>query len=422
MVFSVKTGAKSMRNGLFLPTVIACCAVSTAALGQQTAAAEIAAIRGEIAALTARLDRLEQAAGVAAPAPAAAVQAATAASPATVTNVPPEPTPRIRFAGDMRYRHEAIDEEAEAERHRHRVRARFGVTADVADNVRVALQLATGGDDPVSANQTLDGGFNRKPIGVDRAFFSWAATEELTFTGGKMPIPFVRPGDHHLIYDSDLNPEGLALRYTRGDWFVNYAGLWVEERSAANDSILLGGQFGYRRDLDDDMRLTVGASYFDYLETQGQVPFWDGAPAGNRVTPAGLYLNDFNVSELFAELELTGRERPITVFADYVNNTAVGDADTGYAVGASLGEVTRPGTWRVAYIYQDLAADAVIGTFTDSDWAGGGTDGKGHVVEFSYGFRDRLSFGLRYFLNERGAELGDQHDFHRLQADVVFNY
>lgn len=411
-----------MRKCLFLMTVLAGVAGSTAALGQPTPTAEIAAIRGEIAALSARLERLERSVGAAAPTVPAPVAAPPTAVPAAVTQLPAESTPKIRFAGDMRYRHEAIDEETEAERHRHRIRARFGVTADVADNVRVGLQLASGGDDPVSANQTLDDGFNRKPIGIDRAYFSWAATEQLTFTGGKMPIPFMRPGDHHLIYDTDLNPEGLALRYTRGNWFVNYAGLWAEERSSANDSIVLGGQFGYRRTLDNDMRLMLGASYFDYLETQNQAPFWDGAAAGNRVTPAGLYLNDFNLAELFAELELKVNERPVTLFADYVNNTEASDADTGYALGAALGEVDGPGTWRVAYIYQDLAADAVIGTFTDSDWAGGGTDGKGHVVEFSYGFRERLSFGFRYFLNERGADAGDEHDFHRLQADVVFNY
>ena len=98
------------------------------------------------------------------------------------------------------------------------------------------------------------------------------------------------------------------------------------------------------------------------------------------------------------------------------------EADTGFALGASLGEVTGPRTWRFGYAYQDLEADAVIGTFTDSDWAGGGTDGTGHVVEFNYGFRERLVFGFRYFLNERGADAGNEHDYNRLQADVLFNY
>jgi hypothetical protein len=417
-----------MRKLVGASVVLVSCAFSAATPAQPGPGAEIAAIRAEIAALTQRLERLEQVTASASSAERPAVAAPPSAAPAApAASSVAEPrvaavAPMVRFAGDLRYRHESINEDAVAERHRHRIRARFGVTADVADNVRLGLQLASGTDDPISANQTLDTGFNRKQIGIDRAFFSWAATEELTFTGGKFANPFFRPGGHHLIYDSDLNPEGLAVRYARGDWFANYAGVWVEERGAADDSIMLGGQFGYRHALDNGMRLTAGVSYYDYLETQGRAPFWDGEPVGNRVDVAGNYLNDFNLAEVFAELNLKAGERPVTVFADYVVNTEAGDADTGFALGASLGEITGPRTWRVGYAYQDLEADAVVGTFTDSDWAGGGTDGKGHVVEFNYGFRDRLVFGLRYFLNERGADAGNEHDFNRFMADVQFNY
>lgn len=410
-----------MRNSLVGAVLVAFLAFSTCAEAQPNPAAEIAAIRTEMAALMARLERLEQATGSAA-APSPAVPAATPAAVPVEARVAATAAPGVRFSGDLRYRHETINEEEEAERNRHRIRARFGITADIADNVHVGLQLASGGDDPVSANQTLDTGFDRKSIGIDRAFFTWDATEQLSFTGGKFANPFFRPGTHHLIYDNDLNPEGLAVRYSRGDWFANYAGLWVEERSTANDSIMLGGQFGYRSTLANGMRVTAGAGYYDYLETQGYSPFWDAAPSGNRVDAAGNYLNDFNLAQLFAELSLKARGRPLTVFADYVVNSEASDADTGFALGASLGEIAGARSWRVGYIYQDLEADAVIGTFTDSDWAGGGTDGKGHVVEFNYGFRDRLVFGLRYFLNERGAAAGNEHDYNRLQADVVFNY
>lgn len=402
-----------MRNATLAALLAVTFALTTAATGQPRASDEIAALRAEIAALAERLDRLEQ-------------STAPARSDAAPRVVAPRAegvgSPSIRFSGDLRYRHESIDEDGVEERHRHRLRGRFGVTADVASNVRVGLQLATGGDDPVSANQTLDTGFDRKPIGVDRAFFSWAATDALTFTGGKMANPFFRPGDHHLVYDGDLSPEGLAVQYARGDWFASYAGLWVEERSAANDSIMLGGQFGYRRTLHNGVRVTAGASYYDYLETQGQAPFWDGAPAGNRVDAAGNYASDFNIAELFTEVRLTAAERPLTVFADYVVNTEASGADTGFALGARFGEVTGPRTWRVGYAYQDLEADAVVGTFADSDFAGGGTDGKGHVFEVNYGLRERLALGFRYFLNERGADSGNERHYERLQADVTFAY
>jgi hypothetical protein len=397
--------------------VAACLPMSTELAAQPESAAEIAAIRAEIATLVARLDRLEQGS------PATPAPAPSAAAPVVEVPVTPAASdaPSLKFAGDLRYRHESINDEIDGERHRHRIRARFGATADVADNITVGLTLASGDDDPVSANQTLDGGFDRNPIGIERAFFRWDATEDLTFIGGKMANPFFKPGSDHLIYDNDLNPEGLALQYSRGDWFVNYAGFWVEERAAADDSILLGGQFGYRGTFDNDMLLTAGVSYYDYRSSQGQTPFWDGAAAGNTLV-GGVYANDYNLAELFGELKLTTRNFPLTLYADYVLNSEASLADTGFTIGGSVGEVTGKGTWRLGYIYQDLEADAVIGTYTDSDWAGGGTGGKGHVVEFNYGFMDRLVFGFRYFLNKREVGTVDEHDYRRLQADVVFNY
>src|SRR6187549_3638637 len=235
-----------MRNNLVAGLIAASFALAAPVLAETSNSTEIAAIRAEIAALSARLERLEQATAVPAVTAAPAAPAASPTPSGTVA-VAPQATdarvaaavpPNVRFSGDLRYRHESINEEGQDERQRQRIRARFGVTADVAENVRVGLTLATGGDDPVSANQSLDTGFSRKPIGVDRAFFSWAATDELTFTGGKFANPFYRPANHHLIYDNDLNPEGLALRYARGNWFANYAGLWVEERAAADDSIM----------------------------------------------------------------------------------------------------------------------------------------------------------------------------------------
>ena len=328
----------------------------------------------------------------------------------------------VRFSGDLRYRHEAINDAASPERERQRIRARFGLNADLGDDLTVGLTLATGDRDPVSANQTLDGAFDRKSFGVDRAFFTWQASDALSFTGGKMANPFFRPGNHHLIYDGDLNPEGLALRYSGRHWFASYAGLWVDERAAAEDAVLLGGQAGLRQTLDGGARITAGVSYYDYLNTQGQPLFVDGSSFGNSLDAAGHYANDFNEAELFAELGLEAGGRPLVVFADYVVNTAAAAADHGFAFGAAYGDASRPGTWRVGYAYQSLRANAVLGVFTDSDFGGGGTDNKGHVLDFGYALRARWLLNFRYFLNERAQDAGNERDYRRLQADLVFNY
>ncbi|HEX5049832.1 MAG TPA: putative porin [Gammaproteobacteria bacterium] len=416
-------------------TLVCILSAATPAVAQTDTATEIAAIRGEIGRLVERLDRLEQDQARAVPVvtPVALVAQAAPAPPAGQPGGGSAAAPRaappkapadavIRFSGDLRYRHEAINEETVPERERQRIRARFGVAADLGDNLTAGLTLATGDRDPVSANQTLDGGFDRKSFGVDRAFFTWKATDALSFTGGKMANPFFRPGSHHLIYDADLNPEGLALKYSGANWFANYAGLWVDERSTADDAILLGGQAGLRRTLEGGARLTAGLGYFDYLNTQGQPLFVEGIASGNTLDAAGRYANDYNEAEVFAELALDAGNRPLVLFADYVTNTEANGADAGYAIGAAYGEATRPGTWRVGYAYQDLRADAVIGVFTDSDFAGGGTDNQGHVVEFTYALRARWLFNFRYFLTERGEDADRTRDYNRLQADLMFNY
>jgi hypothetical protein len=413
-------------------TLIGILSVAAPVNAQTDAAAEIAALRSEIGRLAERLDRLENAQGSTGVPNAATAQGASASAPAAPSSPAAAPSASaqaakasdatLRFSGDMRYRHEAINDEAFPERERQRIRARFGLTADLGDRITVGLTLATGELDPVSANQTLDGGFDRNSFGVDRAFFTWRATDALSFTGGKMANPFFRPGNHHLIYDSDLNPEGLSLRYTGGNWFANAAGLWVDERPLTDDAILLGGQAGFRRTSQGGTRITAGVSYYDYWNTQGEIPFFDGLPAGNRIDANGRYLNDFNDAELFAELGLNAGGRPVVLFADYVVNTEAAAADTGFAIGVAYGEASRRGTWRVGYAYQDLEADAVIGMFTDSDFGGGGTDNKGHVVELTYALRTRWLLNFRYFLNERAMDVGRERDYNRLQADLMFNY
>jgi hypothetical protein len=327
-------------------------------------------------------------------------------------------TNRLEFSGDLRYRHETInDDSATTERNRHRIRARFGMNADLGDDLTVGMTLATGASNPVSANQSLDGGFTRKDIGFDRAFFAWDISEELELRGGKMANPLFRPGGHHLIFDGDLNPEGLALGYNGSSVFANIAGFWVEERSGDGDAILYALQGGYRRMIGDGAELTVGASYLDYQNTQGFEPFYLGNPQGNSVDAFGNLLNDYNLAEVFAQLETEAGGRPLRLFFDYVENLEADTLDAGFALGMRWGSASNPGDWDVSWAWEDLEADAVIATFTDSDFIGGGTDGKGHVFRGAYRLRNNVRLNGTYFLNETG---GDEIDYKRLQLDISF--
>jgi hypothetical protein len=145
-------------------------------------------------------------------------------------------TDRIKFKGDLRYRHELIDEEGKDQRNRQRIRARIGLDARLTRNVSLGFQLASGSDDPISTNQTLDEGFSTKDIRLDMAYFDLHTGDgSFKLLGGKIGTPFTIVGKNQLIWDSDLRPEGLAAQISRSSGpvnvFASLSCLWVEERS-----------------------------------------------------------------------------------------------------------------------------------------------------------------------------------------------
>ncbi len=331
-------------------------------------------------------------------------------------------TDSISFSGDLRPRYESIDEDGEEGRQRGRFRIRLGMTADVNDNVRAIVRLASGGSNPVSTNQSFDGGFSRKDIGIDQAYVDWAPNDATHVYVGKMKNPFVRAGGHALIWDSDLNPEGVALLWESGAFFATAATLFVEERSSTDDSILFAVQGGAEFEVAGDSDLRVGASYYDYSETIGNAPFYDGNARGNTVDANGNLVFDYSQLEIFAEWSLKVGDMPLSVFADFVRNSDASTNDTGIAFGAQVGKASAPGSWQASWAWQDLEADAVIATFTDSDFGGGGTDGSGHVLKAEYALAENWVLGGTLFLNEIEENIGNEHDYTRLQLDLEFSF
>lgn len=328
----------------------------------------------------------------------------------------------ISFKGDFRPRYESIDEDGSPGRDRGRFRIRVGMTAEVNDDVDVIFRLASGGDNPVSTNQSFDGGFSRKDIGIDLAYADWTPNDEMHVFVGKMKNPIHRTGGHALIFDSDLNPEGVAVAYESGAFFGTAGTYFVEERSTTDDSLLLSVQGGMNFDFADNGELTVGLGYYDYTDAQGNRPFWIGLPFGNSVDANGNLLFDYNLVQGFAEYSTNFGKMPLSFFIDYVENTEVDVNDTGQAFGVKIGKTGEPGTWQASWAWQKLEADAVIATYTDSDFGGGGTDAKGHTIKGAYVLSEHWTVGGTLFLNEVDLASGTPHDYTRLQLDLNFAF
>ncbi len=335
----------------------------------------------------------------------------------------------VRVKGDLRYRHEMIDKEGKDTRYRHRLRARVGIEANVSVTTKIGLQLATGSDDPVSTNQTLDNGFSTKNLMLDLAYFEmkYEAVPGLKIKGGKFKNPFFKPGKSELLWDSDGNPEGGAATFQRD--FQNLslgligAGLWIEERSSNVDSWLAAAQGVLRYHLNEKKSsVTVGGSFFDYINTAGFEPFFDPEePMGNTVGDSGRYVNDYELLELFTEITHKFNDIPVVVMGDYVTNTAADSLDNGWLVGVRVGKTKKPGSWAFRYIYREVEKDAVVGTFTDSDFRGGGTDAKGHEIGGAVQLAKNTAFKATYFINTIGLDKNGSN-FNRLQVDLQLKF
>jgi hypothetical protein len=343
----------------------------------------------------------------------------------------------IKVKGDLRYRHEMLDTDNQDARNRQRLRARFGIFAKASDYTEIGIQLASGSEDPVSTNQTLGDAFSTKRIGIDLAYFkaTHSRLPGVTLEGGKFKNPFFKPGSSELIWDSDWNPEGGVLNFTRDFQDVTLtligSGLWIEERSTNKDSYLASAQGVFRYHLKPEKSsVAFGAGFFGYGNIQGFQPFFDPEdPFGNStvmVEQGGdsvmVYAEKFQLLELFGEFTHKVNEVPLTLMVDYVNNTAADSLNSAWLIGMRLGKANKPGKWEFRYNYREVKKDAVVGLFNDSDFRGGGTDAKGH--EFGGGVRltHNTNFNVSYFMNEIGLQQPETSDFSRLQVDLQLKF
>ncbi len=343
---------------------------------------------------------------------------------------------KFNIKGDFRYRHEWIQLEDANARTRQRVRARVNIDGKVNDQTRVVFGISSGSPDPVSNNQTLTDGWSSKDVVLDLAYVEYKSQRfpGLSLIGGKMHNPFYLPGESELIWDSDIRQEGIAAHYSRDFDSVSIlltgGGFWLEERSKSKNSSLLSGQGVLEYHIPDGKSsVAVGGSYFGYENVKGFTPFFDAEDAfGNTTVPAvgsngdtiEVYKWDFGLMELFAEAETELGVVPVTVMSDYVNNTAADSLNDGWLVGIRVGKIKKLSSLAIRYIYREIKKDAVIGMFTDSDFIGGGTNGKGHEMGADVQVTSSTTLSLTYFNNK--TPIRDGKTFQRVQVDAKFKF
>ncbi len=357
----------------------------------------------------------------------------------------------VKIKGDLRYRHEMINEEGKDARNRQRIRARLAVEGKVNDEMKAAVQLATGSDDPVSTNQTLDNAFTTKGIGLDLAYFEYKPSKfkGLSIIGGKLKNPFFKPGKSELIWDSDWNPEGGVFNYNYEmdnlDFTLIGSGFWIDEDSKKKDVSLFAGQGMVKLHFNEkNSSVTFGGSYYKYNNIMGHKTLYETdngkgnsvdiaydttfyATIGNDTAIGDInkyhsYQNDYEMAEFFFELNHKFDNIPVTAMFNYITNTAADSLKNGWLAGIHIGKAKNVGSWAFRYIYRNLEKDAVIGAFSDSDFRGGGTNAKGHEIGGTYQLMKNAAFSISYFVNEIGIDQDVTEDFQRMQIDLQLKF
>jgi hypothetical protein len=347
---------------------------------------------------------------------------------------------KLKLKGDVRFRNELIRQEKlgsgnavieQGDNFRWRIRTRLVVEAEINEAWSAAFGLASGSDDPVSTNQTLTGGFSRKPVNIDIAYvdFHPKRVPGMNMNAGKMRLPFETADKTQMVWDNDLTPEGVAAKYRhkageKADVFASAAGFYITDNDPDNEQWMSGGQAGFNVKMSDDLGLMAGVGYFSYQRTKGMPGFYKTDKFyGNSTETVGStkgYLWDFRELEVLGTIDLKANQGlSLRLTGDYMNNTGADSLNTAYLFGGTVSYGKDKGSVKLFANYRRVEADALIGAFTYSDFIGGGTNGKGWELGCSIGLEKNASFDVTYLLNKKGIKESDTElDYKRLMIDI----
>lgn len=327
---------------------------------------------------------------------------------------------RFRWSGDMRVRGEAFIQDLTQDRFRPRLRARFGFDGKLNENFIAGVHMATGTvangnptlTDPVSTNETLTSFFERKAIGLDRAYVTWQPQrwKWIQATGGKFAANWQKTV---LTFDNDLNPEGFTLKLSKDlsspllkNVTVQPLLLFFNEVGGGADSNAVGGQLLTRWQLGKYVTATPSYTILNWngsdVIAQATNPVTLAQPItpavgtplpqptaqnprvinANNLTNATVvlgtgasqrrgFVSDFMYSDLVLNLAVkTPWTRfPLAIVTEYEDNLrARNDQSSMYFGELSIGQTRNKNDFQFGYSFAHIEQDAVISQFNESDY------------------------------------------------------
>ena len=263
------------------------------------------------------------------------------------------------------------------QRNRARYRLRLGLRGTLLDDWLFGLRLETSAN-PRSTNVTFggdNGPFGKSDDGafIGQAYLGYKGIRDLTLTVGRIPNPFVTTS---MVWDADLNPEGLAEQYKHTfnlslgggssaataesyskdgkgggatavlaepykmsiDLFANFGQFVYDDSNPENpigptddgvpntDSYMLGWQVGAKFNFTKDMYLRIAPTLYNYTGNGDSFnKLFSGDPdviddEGERVSLNQTGINSLFVFDMPTEFGFKIGELPARVFGDFAVN------------------------------------------------------------------------------------------------------
>lgn len=349
-------------------------------------------------------------------------------------------------------------ENASEERGRHRLRARLGVNVQINDWLKGGLQFVTGLlDTPLTPNQTEGMAQGKYAFGLDRAFLKAQVNPWLTLQGGRFSNPFLYTD---ILWDPDLAFDGLMAQFTpkfNDQWssFTTLGAFPIEEvqsseMNKARDKWLYSLQTGIKWQSADKSTFKLAFAYHDYENAEGHlnsaVGLFDNSATKPLFRQRGNSTFDINAinsnnggqpiigtASKFEQINLIGQMDlmyfdpvHLTLTGDYVKNigfnkneifrrtgTSPEKENEAYQVRFDLGhnsfnafnregpvQDVKANDWLVSLGYKRIEGDAVLDTFTDSNFGLGSTNVKGWVLMANYGIDKNAWLSARYLTSD----------------------
>lgn len=377
------------------------------------------------------------------------------------------PITELELYGDARVRYEIREGQNTTadtqQRKRGRYRLRLGLRGTLVDDWFFGLRLETSSSarstNVTFADESSGGPFAKASDGihVGQVYLGYRGFKDITLTAGRMPNPIITTP---MVWDGDINPEGLAEQYKhtftfnfggggstttaedyskdgkavaattssggetwalKVDVFANFGQFVYDDANPDNpfgappltggraipntDAYLLAWQVGARFNFPKNFYVQFAPTIYNYTGLGDNFNvFFDGDNAGANNIGA----NDLFVFEVPMEVGWRMGEIPMRFFADFAinldgedrafraGNPSQDDEVHAYLVGVGIGQLKVKRDWQVNVFWQHAEQYALDANLVDSDIFDSRLNMEGVAIQAGYALSDAVVFNLTY--------------------------